>query len=100
MAQDWLVCARSRMTALEYVLLWLTFAAITALGLEGGIAVGLLLAALFFAFQYARVNITAFHTLPSRSGFVRTFQERTVLEIFGGRIVAVSLSGEGLLARC
>jgi len=91
--KDWLLSARSRMTSLEYVLLWMTFGAITVLGLEGGIAVGLLLAALFFAFQYARVNVTAFHTLPSRSGFVRTFQQRTVLEIFGGRIVAVSLSG-------
>lgn len=64
--QDWLLSARSRMTSLEYVLLWMTFGAITVLGLEGGIAVGLLLAALFFAFQYARVNVTAFHTLPSR----------------------------------
>ena len=54
------------MTALEFVLLWLTFGAITVLGLEGGIAVGIVLAALFFAFQYARVNVNSpFPAFPS-----------------------------------
>ena len=37
--------------------------------------------------------MTAFTVVPSRSGAVRTFDQRTVLDMFAGRITAVSLSG-------
>ena len=37
--------------------------------------------------------VTAFTVVPSRSGAVRTFEQRTVLEQFNPRCVAVSLSG-------
>lgn len=37
--------------------------------------------------------MTAFTVVPSRSGAVRTFEQRTVLEQFNPRCVAVSLSG-------
>lgn len=41
----------------------------------------------------AQVLVTAFTVVPSRSGAVRTFEQRTVLEQFNPRCVAVSLSG-------
>lgn len=37
--------------------------------------------------------VTAFAVVPSRSGAVRTFEQRAVLEQFNPRCVAVSLSG-------
>lgn len=37
--------------------------------------------------------MTAFTVVPSRSGAVRTFEQRAVLEQFNARCVAVSLSG-------
>lgn len=40
-----------------------------------------------------QVLVTAFTVVPSRSGAVRTFEQRTVLEQFNPRCVAVSLSG-------
>ena len=43
--------------------------------------------------SYAKVNITAFSVVPSRSGAVRTYEQRTALEMFSARITAVSLSG-------
>lgn len=50
------------------------------------ISAGMTLAAL-------QVLVTAFTVVPSRSGAVRTFEQRTVLEQFNPRCVAVSLSG-------
>ena len=41
----------------------------------------------------AQVLVTAFTVVPSRSGAVRTFEQRAVLEQFNPRCVAVSLSG-------
>ena len=40
-----------------------------------------------------QVLVTAFTVVPSRSGAVRTFEQRAVLEQFNPRCVAVSLSG-------
>lgn len=37
--------------------------------------------------------MSAFSVVPSRSGAVRTFEQRTALEMFAARITAVSLSG-------
>ena len=42
---------------------------------------------------HVQVLVTAFTVVPSRSGAVRTFEQRTVLEQFNPRCVAVSLSG-------
>lgn len=51
------------------------------------------MATLSFAYSYARVNITAFSVVQSRSGCVRTFSERAILEAFSGNAIAVALSG-------
>lgn len=42
---------------------------------------------------HMQVLVTAFTVVPSRSGAVRTFEQRAVLEQFNPRCVAVSLSG-------
>lgn len=91
--KDWLFISYKRVSGVEYCLLLATFALVMAFGLEAGIAAGILLAALHFAYSYSRVTMTAFTVVPSRSGAVRTFDQRTVLDMFSGRITAVSLSG-------
>ena len=45
------------MTRAEYALLVLGFLAILWKGLEGGIAIGIMLACLYFAYAYARVHL-------------------------------------------
>ncbi|KAL3148948.1 hypothetical protein ABBQ32_001807 [Trebouxia sp. C0010 RCD-2024] len=92
-ARDWLFLAYQRVTAMEYGVLVATFVAIMAMGLELGIAAGIVGASLLFAYNYSKVLVTAFTVVPSRSGAVRTFEQRTVLEQFNPRCVAVSLSG-------
>ena len=42
----------------EYGLLWATFSLIMLYGLEAGIGLGVLLAALYFAFEYAQVRVS------------------------------------------
>eukprot|EP01025_Chloroclados_australasicus_P038986 TRINITY_DN4023_c0_g1_i5.p1 TRINITY_DN4023_c0_g1~~TRINITY_DN4023_c0_g1_i5.p1 ORF type:complete len:784 (+),score=96.96 TRINITY_DN4023_c0_g1_i5:30-2354(+) len=97
---DWLVRAFWRVTRVEFVLIWLTFIAIMALtvvspveGLEMGIGVGIVMAALHFAVEYAQVQVAAFGVVPSRSGAVRTMKQRNVLDLFLGNMLAVSLNG-------
>jgi len=70
-----------------------TFLAVNWLGLELGILLGVAAAAVHFAFEYARVSIKAFTVVPSRSGAVRPYHYRVVLEAFAGRVVGVALSG-------
>lgn len=92
-AKDWLFIAAKKVSPIEFALLIFTFVAVTAFGLEVGIAAGIVGAALHFAYEYAQVSVKAFTVVPSRSNAVRTFQQRLVLEAFGGRIAAVALSG-------
>ncbi|DBA74396.1 hypothetical protein WJX77_006646 [Trebouxia sp. C0004] len=92
-ARDWLFLAYHRVRGVEYGLLVATFMAIMVMGLELGIAAGIVAASLLFAYNYSKVLVTAFTVVPSRSGAVRTFEQRTVLEQFNPRCVAVSLSG-------
>jgi MFS superfamily sulfate permease-like transporter len=47
----------------EYGLLWATFGAIMQWGLEAGIAAGIVLATLYFAWGYAQVRGTSRHHL-------------------------------------
>lgn len=53
---DWLVHAWYKVTRAEYALLVLGFLSILTWGLEGGIAIGIVLATLYFAYAYARVR--------------------------------------------
>lgn len=55
-AGDWLVRSYAKVTRAEYVLLLLTFIAIMELELEMGVAAGILMCTIYFAFTYARVS--------------------------------------------
>lgn len=54
--QDWLLLAYYRVRKVEYALLVATFVAIMALGLEVGIAAGIVAASLIFAYQYSKAS--------------------------------------------
>ena len=43
-----------------------------SVGLQLGIAAGILAATLVFAFSYAQVHVTSFSVVPSRSGAARS----------------------------
>ncbi|KAL6776708.1 hypothetical protein ACKKBF_B30640 [Auxenochlorella protothecoides x Auxenochlorella symbiontica] len=91
--KDWLFIAYKRVSHVEYALLLATFGAITLWGLELGIAAGIAAAALHFTYSYARVTLRTFSVVPSRSGAVRTWDHRRVLEHFVPRVRACSLQG-------
>ncbi|KDD74914.1 hypothetical protein H632_c991p0, partial [Helicosporidium sp. ATCC 50920] len=91
--KDWLFIAAKRVSATEYALLLGTFGAITLLGLEVGILAGILAAAVHFAWAYARVTLTPFHVVPSRSAALRARLERRVLRQFAPRVQACALQG-------
>ena len=92
-AKDWLYIAAKKVSPIEFAMIVGTFLAVAAMGLELGIAAGILAAALNFAIEYARMSVKAFTVVPSRSGAVRSFKQRMVLEAFDGRVAAVALSG-------
>ena len=54
--RDWLFGARRKVTRGEYALLWATFGLVVGLGLEVGIAAGVLLSAANFAYQARRIG--------------------------------------------
>lgn len=54
--QDWLFLAYLRVRGVEYGLLVATFVAIMVLGLELGIATGIVAASLLFAYNYSKVG--------------------------------------------
>jgi sulfate permease, SulP family len=92
-AKDWLYIAAKKVAPIEFAMIVGTFLAVAAFGLELGIAAGILAAALHFAIEYARMSVKAFTVVPSRSGAVRSFKQRMVLEAFDGRVAAVALTG-------
>lgn len=57
--QDWLLLAYYRVRKVEYALLVATFVAIMVLGLELGIAAGIVAASLIFAYQYSKARCQA-----------------------------------------
>ncbi|CAD7702019.1 unnamed protein product [Ostreobium quekettii] len=90
---DWLVISYTKVTLMEYGLLWITFIGVVALGLGKGLILGVVASLLHFAISYAKVNITAYSVLPSRGCYLRPFAQRSILELFSGNVMAVSLSG-------
>lgn len=78
---DWLVVAYGKVRVVEYALIWLSFASILWLGLEGGIGLGCLLAAVQFTWEYAQLSGSSITVVPSLSSIMRTYDQRRVLEI-------------------
>ncbi len=70
--QDWLFLAYHRVRGVEYGLLVATFVAIMVMGLELGIAAGIVAASLLFAYNYSKVPgikrvQSAAHITPCRA---------------------------------
>ncbi len=68
--QDWLFLAYHRVRGVEYGLLVATFVAIMVMGLELGIAAGIVAASLLFAYNYSKVTWTQFAQLAVRQNTV------------------------------
>ena len=87
----WLVLARRKMMIFEYGVCLATFAAILCVGVEGGLAFGVLFASVAFVVSNASIA----RATPSfkSSNVVRTFEERSVLLANRAKIVTLSLSG-------
>jgi len=91
---DWLVHSKEKVGGgAEYYLLWGSFLSICFLGLEKGVAAGLLLCIMQFSFAYARVSATASHVAPSRAGAARPPAQRDLLAHFSRHRAAIALSG-------
>ena len=53
---NWLYLSFWKLSRPEYVLLWVTFLAIMYAGLEAGIGAGIVMATLYFTYEYAQVS--------------------------------------------
>ena len=57
---SWMVHTYFKLSKAEYALLWLTFVAIMYAGLEAGIGMGIIMATLYFAYEYSNVSFLPF----------------------------------------
>lgn len=80
-SRDWLILSYFKLTFVEYVLLWVTFSCIMAVGLEGGIAAGIIFATLYFAYAYASSQVENFKAGRARSSVVRTVEHTAALDL-------------------
>ena len=80
-AYDWLANAFGKVRRVEYALIWISFAAVMLLGLEGGIGLGCVLAALQFTWEYARLSSSSITILPSLSSNMRSYDQRSILQM-------------------
>jgi len=92
-AYDWLVVALGKVRLVEYALIWVSFVAVLLLGLEAGIGLGTLLAALQFTWEYARLSSSCVSAGSALSSQMRTYDQRSVLRALQKNIVVVPLSG-------
>ena len=75
---EWLVMAREKMMAAEYAVCLLTFFAIQWVGVELGMAMGIVFAMIAFVVTYAKVPSVSSTSLQ-QSRVVRTYEERALL---------------------
>ncbi|CAM9163715.1 unnamed protein product [Ectocarpus sp. 6 AP-2014] len=96
---EWLWQARLRMMPAEYLVCLATYGSIQAWGVEKGLVVGLVLAALGFTVTYAQVP-TVMKARVKASTVMRTFEERVILKAHQEQTVVLELqpSGEGTTA--
>jgi SulP family sulfate permease len=53
---EWLIDARKKLPVLDYLLVWVILAIITAVGFLEGVAAGVFIAAILFVISYSRIN--------------------------------------------
>jgi sulfate permease, SulP family len=94
-ALEWLVLSFSKFTRGEYVLTLSVFVIIIfatsqfkVSGLEIGIAVGVLICALYFAVEYGKLQIKTLTAVISKSSCIRPLLQRATLEIFCNHLCA------------
>jgi len=93
-SRDWLILSFFKLTLVEYALLWITFSCIMAVGLEGGIAAGIVFATLYFAYAYASSQVENFKAGRARSSVVRTVEHNAALDLlWDSHAVTAQLQG-------
>ncbi|KAG2448594.1 hypothetical protein HYH02_006485 [Chlamydomonas schloesseri] len=92
-SRDWLILSYRKLSRPEYLLLWATFIAIMNAGLELGIAAGVVMATLYFAFQYAQSQVSGLRQVAARSGRTHVYDTSSALELLGRRLAVLRLSG-------
>lgn len=93
--RDWLFFSYDKMTRIEYIALWVTFASVMHLGLEGGIVVGMVVSTAFFARAYAKTQVENLKPLSGcQSNVVRQLDHQEALtELCKKHLVVVELKG-------
>ncbi|KAG2444838.1 hypothetical protein HXX76_001579 [Chlamydomonas incerta] len=92
-SRDWLILSYRKLSRAEYLLLWATFIAIMNAGLELGIAAGVVMATLYFAYQYAQSQVAGLRQVAARSGRTHVYDTSSALELLGRRLAVLRLSG-------
>jgi len=93
--KEWLYDARSKLPTIEYALIVLILLVIASSGFLQGVAAGLMIACLVFAFNYSRTPLirkTAFGA-NRPSNFERSFQQHKLLRQEGYQIYILVLQG-------
>ena len=88
---DWLYHSRHKVHPAEYLIIWLTFGLINLVGLELGMACGVLAAMLQFILDYARVPVVQRVTL--RSNVMRSPMLSSVLASLQPQIIQLRCRG-------
>ncbi|TFJ87438.1 hypothetical protein NSK_001769 [Nannochloropsis salina CCMP1776] len=88
---EWLVEARLRMTAKEYVVLWTTFLGNVAFGIIPGFALGIVLSMAMFIVSYAKSTARTAQAQRQRSRVARLRGARRLLD--HGKILTLELNG-------
>lgn len=88
---DWLVRSRGRVHRAEYGTIWVTFFAICWLGLELGMAAGVLMAMSLFIYDYARVPVA--QRVRLRSNVMRPAHHSAVLADQMRRVITLRCNG-------
>lgn len=89
--REWIVHARRKMLPLEYGVVWLTFLATAALGLEVGLFFGVIGAAFHFLYMYSTRMIAEERHVGS--AVIRNFEKRAILSSVFQEIVTLRLGG-------
>ncbi|GLI60655.1 hypothetical protein VaNZ11_002855 [Volvox africanus] len=92
-SKDWLILSYRKLSRAEYVLLWATFLSIMNTGLELGIAAGIVMATLYFAYQYAQSQVSSLRQVAARSGRTHMYDTSSTLDLLGRRMAVLRLAG-------
>lgn len=92
---EWVFDAAFKLPRSDYILVLIILVVVAAFGFLPGVAVGLVIALLLFAFNYSRANVVR-HTLTGitfRSNVDRPASQRTFLRAHGDELYIIQLQG-------